>query len=121
MDISQSSISPPPIVFLKALSDIASGTNTTTNSRSVSPPSGTKVSEAGTEDDEMVDELAPLFGKEMRVISMFRPYDIPGEFTLDFLVLDSDWEKISLWVRAPTNIECVFVIALLMQADLLAA
>ena len=117
MDISHSSLSPPPIVVLKALSDVASGTNTTTNSRSVSPPSGTKVSDAGTEDDEMVDELAPLFGKEMRVLSMFRPYDIPGEFTLDFLVLDSDWEKISLWVRAPTNIECVFVIALLMQAD----
>jgi hypothetical protein len=105
MDISHSSISPPPIVVLKTLSDVASGTNTTTNSRSVSPPSGTKASEAGTEDDEMVDELAPLFGKDMRVLSMFRPYDIPGEFAMDFVVLDADWEKISLWVRAPTNID----------------
>ncbi|KAN0132875.1 hypothetical protein V8E53_009240 [Lactarius tabidus] len=105
MDISHSSISPPPIVVLKTLSDVASGTNTTTNSRSVSPPSGTKASDAGTEDDEMVDELAPLFGKEMRVLSMFRPYDIPGEFAMDFVVLDADWEKISLWVRAPTNID----------------
>jgi hypothetical protein len=105
MDISHYSISPPPIVVLKTLSDVASGTNSTTNSRSVSPPSGTKTPEAGTEDDEMVDELAPLFGKEMRVLSMFRPYDIPGEFTMDFVVLDADWEKISLWVRAPTNID----------------
>ena len=105
MDVSRSSVSPPPIVFLKP-SEGPSGTNST-NSRSASPLAGGKASEGVTEDDEMVDELAPLFGRDMRVLSMFRPYDIAGEFTLDFVLLDSDWEKISLWVRAPTNIECV--------------
>ncbi len=99
MDISRSSISPPPIAVLKSLSEGASSSN----SRSVSLASGR------TEDDEMVDELAPLFGKDMRVLSMFKPYDIPGEFTLDFLLVDADWNKISLWVRAPENIECVSV------------
>jgi hypothetical protein len=105
MDVSRSSVSPPPIVFLKP-SEGPSGTNSS-NSRSASPPAGRKASEGVTEDDEMVDELAPLFGRDMRVLSMFRPSDVAGEFTLDFVLLDSDWEKISLWVRAPTNIECV--------------
>ena len=96
MNISRSST--PPIVVLKTES--ASGTNSS-NSR--------KASEARTEDDEMVDELAPFFGKEMRVLSMFKPYDIPGEFTLDCFLLDADWNKISTWVRAPVDIECVSV------------
>ncbi|KAH8990355.1 hypothetical protein EDB92DRAFT_791675 [Lactarius akahatsu] len=95
MDISHSSISPPPIAVLKAHSEGASITNSS------------RASEARTEteDDEMIDELAPLFGKDMRVLSMFNPYDVPGEFTLDFVLVDADWEKILLWVRAPENID----------------
>jgi hypothetical protein len=96
MDISRSST--PPIVVLKTES--ASGTNSSSSQRA---------SEARTEDDEMVDELAPFFGKEMRVLFMFKPYDIPGEFTLDCFLLDADWDKISIWVRAPADIECVSV------------
>jgi hypothetical protein len=108
VNVSRSSLSTPPIMVLKTLSDVASGSNTTFNSRTVSPPSGIKASEAGTElREEMVDELAPLFGKDMQVLSMFRPYDVAGEFTLDFVILNGHWEKISLWVRAPTTIECV--------------
>ncbi|KAH9052899.1 hypothetical protein EDB83DRAFT_2676209 [Lactarius deliciosus] len=95
MDISHSSISPPPIAVLKAHSEGASITNSS------------RASEARTEteDDEMIDELAPLFGKDMRVLSMFNPYDVPGEFTSDFVLVDADWEKILLWVRAPENID----------------
>ncbi|KAH9168874.1 hypothetical protein EDB89DRAFT_1989986 [Lactarius sanguifluus] len=79
MDISHSSISPPPIAVLKAHSEGASMTNSS------------RASEARTEteDDEMIDELAPLFGKDMRVLSMFNPYDVPGEFTLDFVLVDN--------------------------------
>lgn len=98
MDISRSST--PPIVSLKNPSESASGTNSS-QSGSASPPR--------TEDDEMVDELAPLFGKEMRVLAMVKPHDIPGEFTLDCSLVNADWDKISVWVRAPANIECVSV------------
>jgi hypothetical protein len=108
VDISRSSLSTPPIVVLKTLSDVASRTNTTFNSRPVSPPSEIKASVAGTElSDKMVDELTRPFGKDMQVLSMFRPYDVAGEFTLDFVVLNEECEKVSLWARAPTTIECV--------------
>jgi len=116
MDISHFSKSPPPIVVLKTVSDGSTGTSPS-DSRSVSPSSGQKTLEARTEtgraeeleDEEMVDELAPLFGKDMRVLSMFRPYDIPGEFTMEFFLVDADYDKISTWVRAPETLECVFV------------
>ena len=28
---------------------------------------------------------------------------------MDFVIRNADWEKLSLWVKAPTNIECVSV------------
>ncbi|KAH9998843.1 hypothetical protein BJV74DRAFT_189022 [Russula compacta] len=106
MDISHS-VSPPPIVVL--------GTRTvgsSSDSRSVSPTSGKRPSDAGTElvkaeeiEDEMVDELAPLFGKEMRVICMDRAYDVPGEFIFDFNLSHADWNRVSQWTRAPENLD----------------
>jgi hypothetical protein len=53
----------------------------------------------------MVDELAPLFGKEMSVICMDRAHDVPGEFTWDFTLSHSDWDRVSQWARAPENLE----------------
>ncbi len=105
MDISFSS-DPPPIVVLGTRHSL---------SRSTSPQSGKRSSEAGTvkaeeidEDaSEMVDELAPLFGKEMKVICMDRAYDVPGEITWDFTLSHSDWNRVSQWAKAPENLECV--------------
>ena len=105
MDISFSS-DPPPIVVLGTRHSL---------SRSTSPQSGKRSSEAGTvkaeeidEDaSEMVDELAPLFGKEMKVICMDRAYDVPGEITWDFTLSHSDWDRVSQWAKAPENLECV--------------
>jgi hypothetical protein len=56
-------------------------------------------------EDEMVDELAPLFGKEMKVICMDRAYDVPGEFAWDFTLSHSDWDRVSQWAKAPENLE----------------
>jgi hypothetical protein len=58
-------------------------------------------------EDEMVDELAPLFGKEMRVICMDRAWDVPGEFTWNFALPQIDWDRVSQWAKAPENLECV--------------
>jgi hypothetical protein len=108
MDISRAST--PPIAVLEA----HSGGSNTPDSRSVTPQPRKRVSEAGIElvqaeelEDEMVDELAPLFGKEMKVIHMDRAYDVPGEFTWDFTISRPDWDNVSQWVRAPENLECV--------------
>lgn len=48
--------------------------------------------------------LAPTrFGKGVRVLCMTRPYDIAGEFSMDFSLDDID--EITLWTRARANIE----------------
>ena len=36
--------------------------------------------------------------------------DIPGEFTIEFHVVDTQLDKISLWLRAPENVQCVFIV-----------
>ncbi|KAF8501541.1 hypothetical protein F5888DRAFT_1240483 [Russula emetica] len=96
----------PPIVVL--------GTRVS-HSRSTSPQSGKRSSEGGTEPvkaedieedaSEMVDELAPLFGKEMKVVCMDRAYDVPGEFTWDFTLSRADWDRVSQWAKAPENLD----------------
>lgn len=94
MDISFTSDIPPIVVL---------GTSPS-HSRSTSPQSGKRSSEGAS---EMVDELAPLFGKEMKVVCMDRVYDVPGEFTWDFTLSHADWDKVSQWVKAPENLEYV--------------
>lgn len=94
MDISLTSDFPPIVVL---------GTRPS-HSRSTSPQSGKRSSEGAS---EMVDELAPLFGKEMKVVCMDRVYDIPGEFTWDFTLSHADWDRISQWVKAPESLEYV--------------
>ena len=108
MDISRAST--PPIAVLET----HSGGSNTPDSRSVTPQPRKRVSEAGIElvqaeelEDEMVDELAPLFGKEMKVIHMDRAYDVPGEFTWDLTISHPDFDNVSQWARAPDNLECV--------------
>jgi hypothetical protein len=112
MDISRAST--PPIAVLETHSGGSDTTNPSAASRSITPPSGKRFSEAITEpaqaeelEDEMVDELAPLFGKEMEVIFMERAYDVPGEFTWDLAVSRLDWDRISQWAQAPESLECV--------------
>jgi hypothetical protein len=105
MDISFTSDTPPIVVL---------GTRAS-NSRSTSPQSGKRSSEGGTEPvkaedieedaSEMVDELAPLFGKEMKVICMDRAYNVPGEFTWSFTLSHADGDRVSQWVKAPENLE----------------
>ena len=107
MDISFTSDTPPIVVL---------GTRAS-HSRSTSLQSGKISSEGGTElvraeeieedASEMVDELAPLFGKEMKVICMDRAYDVPGEFTWGFTLSHTDWDRVSQWAKAPENLECV--------------
>lgn len=107
MDISCTSDT-PPIVVLGARAS---------HSRSTSPQSGKRSSEGGSElvraeeieedASEMVDELAPLFGKEMKVICMDRAYDVPGEFTWDITLSPADWDRVSQWAKAPDNLEYV--------------
>ena len=107
MDISSTSDTPPIVVL---------GTRAS-HSRSTSPGSGKRASEDGTEPvkaeeteedaSEMVDELAPLFGKEMTVVCMERAFDVPGEFTWNFTLSHTDWERVSQWAKAPENLEYV--------------
>jgi len=107
MDISSTSDT-PPIAVLGTRASI---------SRSPSLQSGTRFSEGGTElakveeieedASEMVDELAPLFGKDMKVICMDRAYDVPGEFTWDFTLSHADWVRVSQWAKAPESLEYV--------------
>jgi hypothetical protein len=107
MDISFTSDNPPIVVL---------GTRAS-HSRSTSPQSGKRSSEGGTEPvraeeieedgSEMVDELAPLFGKEMMVICMDRAYDVPGEYAWDFTLSHADWDRVSQWAKAPENLEYV--------------
>ena len=104
MDISRAST--PPIAVLETHSG-SDTTNPSPASRPITPPSGKKVSEAEELEDEMVDELAPLFGKEMKVICMERAYDVSGEFTWDFTLSHPDWDRVSQWARAPENLEYV--------------
>lgn len=112
MDVSRSSVTPPPIVVLGTRSGGSTATNASLDSPSPSPQSGRRPSEAGTEpikaeelEDEMVDELAPHFGKEMRVICMDRAWDVPGEFTWNFTLPRVDWDRVSQWAKAPENVE----------------
>ncbi|KAH8982995.1 hypothetical protein EDB86DRAFT_2834154 [Lactarius hatsudake] len=112
----------PPMGLHSSLSDTdisrSSGANPSNfNSRSRPPSSGRDAPEArietvktrGFEDDELVDELqvTPRFGKEMWVLYMTMPYDVPGEFAMDFHLGDVDYNAISLWVRAAENDECI--------------
>jgi len=108
MDISYSDTSPPIVV----LGTRTGASTPDSHSRSSSGPSGNVPSEAGIEtvkaeefEDEMVDELAPLFGKEMRVICMDRAWDVPGEFTWNFHLPQVDWDRVSQWANAPENLD----------------
>ncbi|KAI0279540.1 hypothetical protein BC826DRAFT_1080339, partial [Russula brevipes] len=110
--VSPSSTIAPPIVVLGTRSGRSSASNPSSDSRSISPPSGNRPLDAGTElvkaeelEDEMIDELAPLFGREMRVICMDRAYDIPGEFTWEFNLPPMDWDRVSKWAKAPENLD----------------
>ena len=103
----------PPIEVLGARSG-GSESNPSSDSRSISPPSGKKVSEAGINpvkvedaDDEMVDELEPLFGKEMTVICMDKLYDTAAEFTWEFTLCKADWDRVSRWAGAPEIVKYV--------------
>lgn len=83
---------------LKTFSEGSSRTSLS-NSRNVSPST------------EL--QAAPRFGKGMRVLCMSRPYDIAGEFTMDFHLDDLD--NIAVWVRAPASVGCVFVVLLFLS------
>jgi hypothetical protein len=67
------------------------------------------------EDDETHGQLhLPLhFGKETRILCMTRLHDTPGEFTLEFDVVDANLDKISLWLRAPESVQYVFIVSTL--------
>jgi len=63
------------------------------------------------EDDKVEDKhVAPRVRKEMQVLCVTRLYNISSEFTMDIHVADTDLEKILLWVNAPVNVECMFVV-----------
>ena len=49
------------------------------------------------------------FGKETRMLCMTRLHDISGEFAMEFPVVDVNLDKISLWLKAPENIQCVLL------------
>ena len=122
MDISYS-MTPPPIVVLGTRTGVSSPDS---HSRYSSPQSGNAPSEAGMEtvkaeelEDEMVDELAPLFGKEMRVICMDRAWDVSGEFTWNIHLPQVDWDRVSKWADAPENLECVACFPFLKNALIL--
>jgi hypothetical protein len=56
-------------------------------------------------------QLPPQFGKETRVLCTAGPHDsIPGEFTIEFHVVDAKLGKISVWLRAPEHVQCVFIV-----------
>jgi hypothetical protein len=65
------------------------------------------------EDDEMQLHLPLHFGKETQVLCMTRLHDTPGEFTMEFHVVDANLGKISLWLRAPESVQYVFIVSAL--------
>jgi hypothetical protein len=44
----------------------------------------------------------------MQVLCVTRPYDNPGTFTMEFNIVEADIGKLSLWLRAPEDVRCVF-------------
>lgn len=64
------------------------------------------------EDDQILGQLQtpPQFGKETRVLCMTRLNDIPEETTIEFGLVDTDLDNISLWLRAPENVQCVGIL-----------
>jgi hypothetical protein len=88
----------------------SSGTNPF-NTHSVSFSETERMSsEAGNEPVEYEDvkiqlKLPPQFGKEAQVLCVTEPHDIPGEFTMEFHVVDANFGKISLWLEAPESVQ----------------
>ena len=41
---------------------------------------------------------------------MTRPRGDPRKFTMEFEIVDANLGKISLWIRAPVDVQCVFVV-----------
>lgn len=63
------------------------------------------------EDDRIVGrQLAPQLGKETQVLCMTRPCNNPGKFTMEFEIVDANLGKISVWLRAPVDVQCVFIV-----------
>ncbi|KAF8263918.1 hypothetical protein EI94DRAFT_1703645 [Lactarius quietus] len=62
------------------------------------------------EGDKMHGQLhLPLhFGKETQILCVTRLHNTPGEFTMEFHVVDANLDKISLWLRAPESVHLDF-------------
>ncbi|KAF8274700.1 hypothetical protein EI94DRAFT_1695829 [Lactarius quietus] len=62
------------------------------------------------EDDEIHHQLhLPLhLGKEMQMLCMTRLRDTPGEFTMEFHVVDANFSKISIWLKAQESVHLDF-------------
>ncbi|KAF8257093.1 hypothetical protein EI94DRAFT_1819084 [Lactarius quietus] len=67
------------------------------------------------EGNEMHGQLhLPLhFGKETQILCMTRLHNTPGEFTMEFHVVDTNLDKILLWLRAPESVQYMFIVSTL--------
>ena len=57
------------------------------------------------EDVKIQLKLPPQFGKEAQVLCVTEPHDIPGEFTMEFHVVEANFSNISLWLEAPESVQ----------------
>ena len=57
------------------------------------------------EDVEIQLKLPPQFRKEAQVLCVTESHDIPGEFTMEFHVVDANFGKISLWLEASESVQ----------------
>jgi hypothetical protein len=57
------------------------------------------------EDVKIQLKLPPQFGKEAQVLCVTESHDIPGEFTMEFHVVDANFGKISLWLEASESVQ----------------
>ena len=64
------------------------------------------------EDDKILGQLQPpqQLGKDAQVLCMTRPHNISGEFMIEFGVVNTELDNISLWLKAPENVQCVFIV-----------
>ena len=44
------------------------------------------------------------------MLCMTRPYNNPGTFTMEFDIVEANLGELSLWLRAPEGVQCVFIV-----------
>jgi hypothetical protein len=84
------------------LKDSSEGSSGTNLSNAYATEAGNEPKTEQFEDIKIGLQPPPQFGKEAQVLCMTGPHDI---LTMEFHVVPANLGKISLWLRAPENVQ----------------